>query len=107
MHGGTPFIDDVELRAEGVVRIYDIFFDYDVLLSTDRFVREVSARPVFQHPMSTAEYHYLLGGYVAEREKALGLSRKSVLSVVLMRSEEHTSELQSPDLLLCPLLLEK
>src|SRR5258708_1190472 len=31
--------------------------------------------------MSTAEYHYLLGGYVAEREKALGLSRKSVLSV--------------------------
>ncbi len=81
MHRGTPFIDDVELRAEGVVRIYDIFFDYDVLLSTDRFVREVSARPEFQHPMSTAEYHYLLGGYVAEREKALGLSRKSVLSV--------------------------
>src|SRR5258708_6414666 len=81
MHRGTPFIDDVELRAEGVVRIYDIFFDYDVLLSTDRFVREVSAGPEFQHPMSTAEYHYLLGGYVAEREKALGLSRKSVLSV--------------------------
>jgi len=81
MHRGTPFIDDVELREEGVVRIYDIFFDYDVLLSTDRFVREVSAGPEFQRPMSTAEYHYLLGGYVAEREKALGLSRKSVLSV--------------------------
>jgi len=81
MHRGTPFIDDVELREEGVVRIYDIFFDYDVLLSTDRFVREVSAGPVFQRPMSTAEYHYLLGAYVAEREKALGLSRKSVLSV--------------------------
>ncbi len=81
MHRGTPFIDDVELREEGVVRIYDIFFDYDVLLSTDRFVREVSAGLEFQRPMSTAEYHYLLGGYVAEREKALGLSRKSVLSV--------------------------
>ena len=81
MHRGTPFIDDIELREEGVVRIYDIFFDYDVLLSTDRFVREVSARPEFQRPMSTAEYHYLLGGYVAEREKALGLARKSVLSV--------------------------
>jgi deoxyhypusine synthase len=81
MHRGTPFIDDVELREEGVVRIYDIFFDYDVLLSTDRFVREVSAGPEFQRSMSTAEYHYLLGGYVAEREKALGLSRKSVLSV--------------------------
>jgi len=30
--------------------------------------------------MSTAEYHYLLGGYVRERERALGLSRRSVLS---------------------------
>src|SRR5689334_23817121 len=81
MHRGTPFADDVVLREEGVVRIYDIFFDYDVLLSTDRFVREVSARDEFQRPMSTAEYHYLLGGYVLEREKALGISRKSVLSV--------------------------
>jgi deoxyhypusine synthase len=79
MHKGTPFADDVVLREEGVVRIYDIFFHYDVLLSTDRFIREVSARPEFQRSMSTAEYHYLLGGYVVEREKALGISRKSVL----------------------------
>src|SRR5437016_6200840 len=79
MHRGTPFADDVVLREKGVVRIYDIFFDYDVLLSTDRFIREVSARSEFQRPMSTAEYHYLLGGYVLEREQALGLSRKSVL----------------------------
>ena len=81
MHRGSPFADDVELREAGVVRIYDIFFDYDVLLSTDAYIREVSARDEFQHPMSTAEYHYLLGGYVREREKALGLSRRSVLSV--------------------------
>jgi deoxyhypusine synthase len=70
----------VELRDKGVVRIYDIFFDYNVLLSTDAFVREVSAGPDFQHSMSTAEYHYLLGGYLREREKALGLSKRSVLS---------------------------
>jgi len=81
MHQGTPHADDVELRDKGVVRIYDIFFDYSVLLSTDAFVREVSARAEFQRPMSTAEYHYLLGGYVAEREKVLGLTRRSVLSV--------------------------
>jgi deoxyhypusine synthase len=81
MHKGTPFADDVVLREEGVVRIYDIFFHYDVLLSTDRFIREVSARAEFQRPMSTAEYHYLLGGYIVEREKALGISRKSVLGV--------------------------
>ncbi len=81
MHRGTPFADDVELREEGIVRIYDIFFDYEVLLSTDAYIRQVSAGPEFQRPMSTAEYHYLLGGYVLEREKALGLSRKSVLGV--------------------------
>jgi len=81
MHRGTPFADDVELREEGVVRIYDIFFDYDVLLSTDRYIREVSAREEFQRPMSTAEYHYRLGGFIREREQALGLRRKSVLAV--------------------------
>jgi deoxyhypusine synthase len=81
MHRGTPFADDVELRENGVVRIYDIFFDYTVLLQTDLFIRQVSARPEFQRPMGTAEYHDLLGGYVRERERALGLSRKSVLSV--------------------------
>ena len=81
MHRGSPFVDDVELREHGVVRIYDIFFDYEVLLSTDAYIREVSAGPEFQRSMSTAEYHYLLGGYILEREKALGLKRKSVLGV--------------------------
>jgi deoxyhypusine synthase len=80
LHRGRHDADDVELRDKGVVRIYDIFFDYDVLLSTDAFVREVSAREEFQRPMSSAEYHYLLGGYLKEREKALGLSKRSVLS---------------------------
>jgi deoxyhypusine synthase len=81
MHKGNPFADDVELREEGVVRIYDVFFHYDVLLSTDQYIRQVSERPEFQRMMSTAEYHHLLGGYVFEREKALGLKRKSLLSV--------------------------
>ena len=80
MHRGTPHADDVELRDKGVVRIYDIFFDYGVLLSTDAFVREVSAREEFQRPMSSAEYHWLLGGYLMERERALGLTRRSVLA---------------------------
>jgi deoxyhypusine synthase len=80
MHRGRPNADDVALREDGVVRIYDIFFDYRVLLRTDLFVREVSARPEFQRSMSSAEYHYLLGGYLRERERALGLARKSLLS---------------------------
>ena len=81
MHRGSPFVDDVELREQGVVRIYDIFFDYEVLLSTDAYIREVSAGAEFQRPMSTAEYHYLLGGYILEREKTLGIKRKSLLGV--------------------------
>jgi deoxyhypusine synthase len=81
MHRGNARADDVELRERGVVRIYDIFFDYRVLLRTDLFIREVSTGKEFQRSMSTAEYHYLLGGYVRERERALGLSRKSVLAV--------------------------
>jgi deoxyhypusine synthase len=80
LHQGRHDADDVELRDKGVVRIYDIFFDYNVLLSTDAFVREVSARPEFQRAMSSAEYHYLLGGYLREREAVLGLSKRSVLS---------------------------
>ena len=81
LHQGSHTADDVELREQGVVRIYDIFFDYTVLLSTDAFVREASARPEFQRAMSSAEYHYLLGGYLREREKALGLTKRSVLSM--------------------------
>jgi len=81
LHQGTHQIDDVALRDEGVVRIYDIFFDYSVLLSTDAFIREVSAHEEFQRPMSSAEYHHLLGGYLRKREQALGVTRRSVLGV--------------------------
>lgn len=80
MHQGTFKADDVELREEGVVRIYDIFFDYEVLLQTDAFFRKIIAAPEFQKPMSSAEFHYLVGKYVHEREKALGLKNKSLVS---------------------------
>lgn len=80
MHRGDPHIDDVLLREEGVVRIYDIFFDYRVLLSTDEFFYEVISAPELQRDMSTAEFHYRVGRYVWEREKFLGLPTKSVLS---------------------------
>lgn len=80
MRQGNPFVSDVELRNEEVVRIYDIFFDYTVLLDTDSFFREILRGEEFQRPMSTAEFHYLCGGYLAERERALGLSRRSLLA---------------------------
>jgi deoxyhypusine synthase len=73
-------VSDVTLREEGVVRIYDIFFDYEVLLSTDAFFREIIRAEEFQREMSTAEFHYLCGKYVAERERALGLKNHSLLA---------------------------
>ncbi len=80
MHRGNPQISDVVLRDEGVVRIYDIFFEYDVLLSTDEFYRKMIEGPEFQRDMSTAEFHHLAGKYVAERERVLGIGRKSLLA---------------------------
>jgi deoxyhypusine synthase len=80
MHRGSHQTSDVELREEGVVRIYDIFFDYEVLLSTDAFFREIIRAEEFQREMSTAEFHYLCGKYVAERERALGLKSHSLLA---------------------------
>ena len=80
LYAGSPFLDDVELHAEGVIRIYDIFFDYHVLLDTDAFVREVIRGPEFQRAMGTDEFHYLLGKYVHARGKSLGLKDSSVLA---------------------------
>jgi deoxyhypusine synthase len=81
MHQGDAQTSDIALRQEEVVRIYDIFFDYSVLLDTDAFFRQIIAAPEFQRPMSTAEFHYLCGRYVHERERKLGLKDKSLLAV--------------------------
>jgi deoxyhypusine synthase len=81
MHQGNSQISDVVLRQEEVVRIYDIFFDYSVLLDTDAFFRKVIEGPEFQRSMSTAEFHFHCGRYVHEREKKLGIKDKSLLAV--------------------------
>jgi deoxyhypusine synthase len=81
MHQGNAQTSDIVLREEEVVRIYDIFFDYSVLLDTDAFFRKIIAGEEFQRPMSTAEFHYLCGRYVHERERKLGQKDKSLLAV--------------------------
>jgi len=81
MHQGRSDISDIILREEQVVRIYDIFFDYSVLLDTDAFFRRIISGAEFQKTMSTAEFHYLAGRYVHERERKLGLKDKSLLAV--------------------------
>jgi deoxyhypusine synthase len=80
LHQGNTAVSDVVLREEEVVRIYDIFFDYTVLLDTDAFFRRLIEGEEFQRPMSTAEFHNLCGKYVLERERELGLENKSFLA---------------------------
>ncbi len=80
MHQGTFQVDDVALREQEVVRIYDIFFDYSVLLDTDAFFREIISAPEFQRTMSTAEFHNLCGKYIRAREDKLGLKHRSLLA---------------------------
>jgi deoxyhypusine synthase len=80
LHKGTPFVDDRLLKEKEVVRIYDVLFSFDVLMETDKFFYEVLSLPEFQKEMGTAELHHHIGKYIAEREKALGLGRVSLLS---------------------------
>ncbi len=80
LYAGSPFLDDVALHKEGVIRIYDVIFDYNVLLDTDAFVRQVIQEPEFQRIMGSDEFHYLLGKYVSERTRKLGLVDSSVLA---------------------------
>lgn len=80
LYQGSPFLDDVVLHKEGVIRIYDVIFDYNVLLDTDAFVREVIQGSEFQRTMGTDEFHYLLGKYVHARGVKLGLKDSSVLA---------------------------
>ena len=81
LHRGTHEVNDLELFQAGVVRIYDVLFDYDVLLQTDQYMRTVLSRPEFDRSMGTAELHYLLGKHLAAREEALGVTDTCLLTV--------------------------
>jgi deoxyhypusine synthase len=64
---GSPFVNDVELYDEGVIRIYDVLFPATVLLETDAYVRDFIVRSGLDEPISTAEFHYRLGRDLLDR----------------------------------------
>ncbi len=81
LYRGSPHVRDPELRALGVVRIYDILLDYnDVLMQTDHILRQILMQPEFQKEMGTAELHWLLGRYCARFERQTGLKDASLLA---------------------------
>jgi deoxyhypusine synthase len=66
---GSPFVDDVELYEQGVIRIYDVLFPASVLMETDAYVRDFLARSGLDGPVATSELHYRLGrDLLARRE---------------------------------------
>jgi deoxyhypusine synthase len=64
---GSPFLDDVALYDEGVIRIYDVLFPATVLLQTDAYIRDFLVRSGLNEPVSTAEFHFRLGSDLIER----------------------------------------
>jgi deoxyhypusine synthase len=58
---GSPFVNDVELYEQGIIRIYDVLFPATVLLETDSYVREFLGRVGIDEPIASSELHYRLG----------------------------------------------
>jgi deoxyhypusine synthase len=67
LHRGSPFLDDVELYDEGIIRIYDVLFPATVLLETDAYIRDFIVRSRLDEPITSSELHYRLGCDLRER----------------------------------------
>jgi deoxyhypusine synthase len=67
LHRGSPFLDDIELYEQGIIRIYDVLFPSSVLLETDSYIRDFLIRQRLQGPMSSAEFHHRLGQDLLQR----------------------------------------
>ncbi|MFN4260849.1 MAG: homospermidine biosynthesis protein [Gemmataceae bacterium] len=80
MHQSRPGLDDLRLREHSVIRIYDIVFAYENLLGTDRFYRTLCRGAEFQQTFGTAEFHYLVGKYLAAREEQTGRRGRSFVA---------------------------
>jgi deoxyhypusine synthase len=80
LYQAGPNLPDLALRENQVIRIYDIVFDYENLLGTDSFYRKLCRGAAFQQTMGTAEFHALVGKYLAECESQTDRVGKSLLA---------------------------
>jgi deoxyhypusine synthase len=70
LHRGSPFLDDVELYEQGIIRIYDVLFPATVLLETDAYIRDFLVRSKLEGPIATSELHFRLGQDLLARQPA-------------------------------------
>src|SRR5947199_4292472 len=85
MHQSRPGLDDIALREHQIIRIYDIVFEYENLLGTDQFYRTLCRGEAFQKTLGTAEFHHLVGKYLAAREEETGRQGRSLLAAAYRR----------------------
>jgi deoxyhypusine synthase len=78
LHRGSPFVDDRVLYEDGVIRIYDVLFPAQVLLDTDRYIRDFLTRSALEGPMATSAFHLALGRDLLDRQP--GCEAHSVLA---------------------------
>jgi len=82
LYRGSAAVDDCLLREKGVVRIYDIFFESDVLYEADAYVRGFCESIAGRKRLGSAEFHHLLGKRLLEEHGG----RRS-LSVLMTAAE--------------------
>src|SRR6266446_1387725 len=93
-------------RLAGSIR----FQDKDVLAMSDPELRDMRGRDIaviFQEPMTALNPIYSVGDQIVESlvlHTGLRGAQAWAEAIAAMRSEEHTSELQSPCNLVCRLL---
>src|SRR5436190_7767548 len=71
---------DVQLRKDGIIRVYDVLFPAEVLYKTDEWVYRVMMAPEFQKRLGTAELHHKIGKYAAETARQNGQKKGSILA---------------------------
>ena len=77
---GRPHLDDRKLKKQGYVRIYDILMRYEVLLSTDDFVRSSLHKGFKTNGLiTTPELHYMLGKAAGEERQKTALPYATLL----------------------------
>ena len=71
---------DVQLRKDGIIRVYDVLFPADVLYKTDEWVYRVMMAQEFHKRMGTAELHHKIGKYALETAAKTGSKKPSILA---------------------------
>jgi deoxyhypusine synthase len=85
LYRGSPDVatgaHDVQLRKEGIIRVYDVLFPADVLYRTDEWVYRVLMAPEFSKRLSGSELHHGIGRYALETARKARVSKPSLLAV--------------------------